>query len=261
MKTLLVGACDPERTYRLSDPDAPGEAEFEYTVVAALACAYPAYKCVLFGGTFVFDGDARRPDLALVARDLSHWFVVEVELVTHSLEHHVLPQVRAFTYGTPQADCVSALADRLGLDRERAKTLVHLVPRSVAVVANKRDLDWSQTLRGLGTQMLVVSKFHTPGGQVAVEIEGELQVVSASLGFATFSAVDRSLRLPATSRLRSGTVQLVDPAGGPSLWTVAESQGTLWITKDVGTPDFPDGAVIQLVRTVDGRLCLRRPGA
>lgn len=258
MKTLLVGNCSTDTTFRLMDPDAPSEAEFEHAAVKALACAYPAYQCVLFGGTFVHpDSGARKPDLALVARDLSHWFVIEVELTSHSFDHHVLPQVRAFVFGEPQPDCMSVMADRLDIDRGRAETLVRHVPRSVAVVANRKDDAWTQALRALPAQLLVLSLFRTEGGAPAVEIDGELRAVQESLGFGTYSAVDRSLRFHQLIRLPRGDVQLVDEGGAAATWKVVEANGAVWATKVVGTPDFADGAFAQVVKTWDSRLLLR----
>ena len=45
------------------------------------------------------EGIRRRPDLALVDKNYTMWVVVEVELEKHSLEHHVVPQIRAFATG------------------------------------------------------------------------------------------------------------------------------------------------------------------
>jgi len=258
VKTLLVGDCSQANTFHLLDPDAPSEAEFEHAVVRALVCAFPQYECVVFRGTFKHpDWGGRRPDLALVARDLSHWFIVEVELTSHSLDHHVLPQVRTFIYGEPQADCVSALAERLGLDRGRAETIVRFVPRSVVVVTNRRDDVWEQSLRTLTAQILVVSLLLTEGGVPAVEIDGQLRAVQESLGFGTYSAVDRSLRFHPLVRIPRGDVQLVDEGGAAATWRVSEASGALWATKVVGVPDFPDSAVVQVVRTWDSRLLVR----
>ena len=53
----------------------------------------------------------KKPDLALVANDLSHWFVVEVELLSHSLDGHVLPQMRCLKYGEPQLGCVEIISN------------------------------------------------------------------------------------------------------------------------------------------------------
>lgn len=261
MKTLLVGDCDPDRAFRLSDPDAYSEAEFEHTVVRALAWLYPRYHCILFGGTFLLDGvGSKRPDLALIAADLSHWFVIEVELTSHSLDHHVLPQVRAFIYGEPQRDCVSVIEQKLKIPRDRAGTLVHFVPRSVAVVANKRDETWATAFRALNAQMLVVSVFHSVKGGVALSVEGDLQAVSESIAFGTYSAVDRSCKFASNVRVPRGEIQLVDDSGVVATWEAVDGESSLWITKVLGIPDLPHRATVQLLRAYDGRLILKCPG-
>lgn len=258
MKTLMVGECSEKSTYHLSDPDAMSETEFEHAVVKALACAYPEYSCVLFGGTFRHeDSGARRPDLALVARNFSHWFIVEVELTSHSLEQHVLPQVRSFVYGDPQEDCSSILSDRLNISKSRAETLVRFVPRSVAIIANRRNEMWRQALRGLNAQMVVVSVFKTAAGGDAVELDGELLAVQRSLGFGIYSAVDRSVRFPASVCLPRGELEFVDEGGAAATWLVREGSGLLWATKRIGVPDLSDGAYAQVVGTFDGRILLR----
>jgi len=258
MKLLLVGDGQSGEALRLSDPDSVSEAEFEHAVVEAFSRAYPQYACFLFGGTFVHpECGAKRPDLALVARDLTHWFVVEVEIASHSLEHHVLPQVRAFVYGEPQPDCVSSVANGLQLDRQRAGTLVRMIPRSVAVITNRRDEKWSVAIRALNAQMLVVSRFSSDSGMQAVEIEGELRAVQESLGFGKFSAVDRSVRFSPSTPLPRGVIEIVDQRGTATEWKVSSGTGALWVTKVRGTPSLADGLVLQLVRMRDGRLLLR----
>jgi hypothetical protein len=114
MRTILVGDCAADRLYQLSDPDALTEPEFEYAVARALTCIYQNFRCIVFGGSFHYLDRTHKPDLALVAKDFSHWFIIEVELISHSLDLHVLPQIRTFSYGVPAADCISILSKQLG---------------------------------------------------------------------------------------------------------------------------------------------------
>jgi hypothetical protein len=259
MRTVLVGDCAVGLSFRADDPDAPNEDEIEYAAVKALSCIYTEYDCVVFTGGFRYDEQVLRPDLALVAKDRSHWFVIEVELVSHSLERHVLPQVRAFRYGEPEPDCITALARELKIDPGAAATLVRYVPRSVAVIANKRIVQWEYSLQALSAQLLTVAKFTTAKGEQAIELAGALEVVSRSRGFGKYSATDRSIQFPRASGLRAGKVQLSDLNGNPALWTAQETTESIWLTKDLGTPDLPDGKFVQLVETVDGRFSLRLP--
>ncbi len=259
MRTILVGECSDERTYLMSDPDAPQENEFEFSVGKALACAYPNYSCVVFGGTFRHNNRLFRPDLALVAKNFSHWFIIEMELVSHSFDRHVLPQVLALRYGDPQVDCLNVLARELEITPARAGTLLSQVPRSVAVVANKRDDRWQIALSAHGVQMLAVSVYRSMLGAEAIEVEGVLEVLEENLGFGTYSSTDRSLRFPSTVNLPAGSIQINDPDGGLSSWTVTRDRGTTWVTKDYGSPSIANSTYVQLIRTVGGRLSLRRP--
>jgi hypothetical protein len=257
VKTLLVGDCGQQQAYQILDPDGQTEAEFEYVVVQALTCAYPKYRCVLFHGNFRYDNRTYRPDLALVARDYSHWFVVEVELVSHSLDGHVLPQIRAFQYGTPETDCVNVLAAELEIDRRQASTLIELVPRRVVVVANSRIEKWGIAFRALDVQMIAVSIYQSRFGTKAIEIDGTLDIFAENLGFGVYSATDRSIRFHGSLRLEE-VVNLHDPLAAISTWTVRTTGQATWVTKEFGTPNIEDGARIQLIRTVDGRLSMRR---
>lgn len=259
MRTILVGDCAIEHLYEMTDPDAPTEVEFESQVVQALTCIYANYHCIVFGGSFELENRTCKPDLALVANDFSHWFVIEVELVSHSFEQHVLPQVVAFRYGDPQLDCISVLSRELEKPPERVKTLLDHVPRSVVVVANKREPQWQIALRAHDIQFLAISKFQSRFGVPAFEVDGTLEVLQESLGFAVYSATDRSLRFPKTVRLPSGAIQINDPAGSRSSWTVTRDDHCAWVTKDVGSASIAEGSYIQVVRTIDGRISLRRP--
>jgi hypothetical protein len=258
MKTLMFGECAAERTFGLRDPNFPSETEFEYLAAKAITCAYPLYRCVTFGGGFVFEGKISRPDLALIANDFSHWIVVEVELITHSLNLHVLPQLRAFRYGEAQSDCAPILARRLSISASRAETLVKHVPRSVAVVANKRKLEWQMAFRALDVQMLVVSVYDSKEGQVAFEIEGTLERSKENVGFGEYSATDRSIRFHRGTGLPMGRVQVADSDGGPSWWVISGAPDAIWMTKETGVLDVEDGAFVQMIRTVEGQLYLRR---
>jgi len=133
------------------------------------------------------------------------------------------------------------------------------VPKSVVVVANKRDFRWEIALAAHNIQLLAVSSFRSPDGVDAIEVDGVLEVIEESLGFGTYSVADRSLRFHNTPKLPTGRVQINDPLGAPAYWIVSHSQRATWITKEFGAPDIDDGSHVQIVRSVGGRLSLKRP--
>ncbi len=199
MKLFIGGNCDSKDVFNLLDPSAFSEIDFEAHAVRALVCAYPGYHCIAFRADFSFENQIRRSDLALVHKSFSHWFIVEVELLSHSLMGHVVPQVRCFRYGDPLSSCAGLLCDAIPqMDFSRAVSFLQFIARSVVVVVNRTSAEWKSCFRGLDVQMLTLSIYRRADGQIAHEIEGSLFVVKENLGFFRYSAVDRSLRLPPT---------------------------------------------------------------
>jgi hypothetical protein len=112
--------------------------------------------------------------------------------------------------------------------------------------------------RGLDVQMLVVLVYDSNQGQVAFEIEGGLERSQENIGFGEYSATDRSIRFHRGTALPLGRVQVADSDGGPSWWIISPSPDAIWMTKEAGTLDVKNGAFLQMIRTVEGRLLLRR---
>ncbi len=258
MKIFVGGNCASDAVFNLLDPSAFSEAEFEAHAVKALICAYPEYHCMAFRADFSFENQVRRSDLALVHRSFSHWFIVEVELVSHSLMGHVVPQVRCFRYGDPLSSCAGLLCDAIPeLDYSRALSFLQFIPRSVVVVVNRYSSDWVSCFRGLDVQMMTLSVYRRKNdGQVAHEIDGTLLVVKENLGFYRYSAIDRTLRLPPTLSEVADRIQIEDPFGVTGSWLVSRTEDAVWLTKEVGDPGLPHNELLQILRTNSGSLKL-----
>jgi hypothetical protein len=258
MKKLVAGECNEDNIFHLVDPTAFAEIDFEAEVVQSLNCLFPEYWCGVFAGTFVLEGERRASDLAMIHKKLSHWFVVEVELAGHSLDRHVLPQVRCFRYGEPDQTCTSSLLSAFSfLSREQAHALLAHLPRYVAVVGNLPDPEWATALRALDVQYLTVTVYRDRNGRSAHEVEGLLAARTESLGFARFSAIDNCLRINNRCGLNAGSLQIIDQFGTPAIWTVREASGVFWISKDLGPALLEHGGYVQIIRTFDGRISLR----
>jgi hypothetical protein len=257
MRKLLTGACHPDNIFQLVDPTSYLEGDFEAEVVKALSCLMPEYRCGVFAGTFVLEGERRVADLALIHKTLSHWFVVEVELAGHSLQHHILPQVRCFRYGDPADSCATSLARAFDdLSIKQAEDLLRYIPRYVVVVGNLPDPLWATQLSAVDTQYLTVSVYQDHHGRKAHEVEGRLFVRAHSLGFARFSATDNCLRIPRGCGLPVGSIQIVDQFGNAAGWTVRDASGQLWIQKDHGPALISHDSLVQIIRNFEGRISI-----
>lgn len=258
MRKLVTGDCHEDNIFHLVDPTQFVESDFEAEVVKALTCLMPEYLCGVFAGAFVLEGERRIADLALIHKSISHWFVVEVELAGHSLERHVLPQVRCFRYGEPESSCVTSLVRAFSeLTRDQADLLLHYVPRYVAVISNLPDSMWTTKLSAVEVQHLTVSVYKDRNGRSAHEVEGRLIAKTENLGFARFSAIDNSLRIHKYCGLPVGNIQIVDQFGNPADWTVREDAGVLWVCKDRGPALIPHNSNVQIIRNFEGRISIR----
>ena len=258
MRRLIFGSCEPQRLYQQLDPTEPSEDEFENVVLAALICLYPSYSCFKFSGTFQMEDRGWRPDLAMVAKDLSHWFVVEVELTSHSFEGHVLPQVSAFKFGEYHQDCVSQLTKRMKLDQSTVEAFLQTSVRHVAVIANQYDRDWEVSLKALQIQFATASMYANVSGERAVELDGNLIPNEEYLGIGKYSALDRSIVATSRIQLADGHQRIYDLNGHDADWHVHTNGNLVWITRSKGRPTIEDGLSIQIMRTSDGSLRLRK---
>lgn len=255
MKIFIGGNCHSDAAFNLLDPSAFTEGEFEAHAVKALVCAFPDYRCIPFRADFSFENQIRRSDLALVHKSFSHWFIVEVELLSHSLIGHVIPQVRCFRYGDPLSSTAGLLCEAIPeMAHSRAVSFLQFIPRSVVVVANRSSVEWSTCFKGLDVQMLTVSVYQRADGQIAHEIDGSLFVLKENIGFFRYSAIDRSLRLPHTFTEVEGRIQIEDPFGVTGAWIVSRTEEAVWLTKELGDPGLPHNEMLQVLRTSTGKL-------
>ncbi len=109
------------------------------------------------------NGTRNIPDLAIVAKDLSCWFVVEVELAHHSLNSHVIPQVTTFVEGEYSDIHAQYLNSRLELDcYESLFSLVRYQRPIVLVVVDSSSVyqsDWHKELRSIGVKMAILEAY------------------------------------------------------------------------------------------------------
>jgi len=258
MRKILTGDCRTENIFTMMDPTQFSEIEFEVEVHKALSCLMPNYWCGVFAGSFVHENERRMSDLAMIHRELSHWFVVEVEIAGHALDGHVLPQVRCLRFGEPDQTCIMSLHNAFPqITVKEAKLILDHVPRSVIVIANVHDPVWITALRGLDTELLTVSIYESTHTKRAYELEGKVSVRRESLGFAQFSAFHNSIKVAKSSKLPIGFVQIEDQFANIGDWTVTEAKDALWLTKNKGPVLLPHDGYVQLIRTFDGRICLR----
>lgn len=155
------------------------EADFSNVVKAELSEMLPAFSVLEFS-PFILgeEGSRRRPDLAIVHRDYSMWIVVEVELDSHPLQSHVIPQVRTFAtgnYDSSHADFLHAKDPTLDKDKLRNLTMYH--PPTISVVVNSRSVledGWDVLELDYSARLTFFESFRARNGDVIFSVSGYL---------------------------------------------------------------------------------------
>jgi len=257
MRAFVLQVNGPAHTLLVDEEAYQNETTFEAHVLECLARIYPRYRCVVFGGVFTRDLDARHADLAIISKDFSHWFVIEVELLSHSLRGHVLPQVRTIRYGDLALESAVVLSREMSIEVEAAKTLIDRVPRATGVISNGYNHEWALALSAIDVQYLSILPFAAKSGIKGYEIQGDLEISRISIGFGIYDAVASAVRMLAEVDLPSGALQIEGPDGVLSEWTAMREAGRMWLLKAGARLDCQNRAYVQIVRALGGKLTLR----
>ncbi len=257
VKTILLNEFGLARLDQ-EDPTAAFEAAFEEVASKVLRQLYPSCHVLQFKPTVQSGGTGWKPDLALVDSTYAFWFIIEVEIATHSLQRHVLPQVRALRDGDYGAEAVNILSQLIGITKDRAATIVQHIPRYMGVISNQENSEWVNALAAENIQHMSIATFSgTPGGSVYF-ISGLLEPAERSLGFGLVLASHQAIRARRRGFWRQGTYMITEPSGA-SKWDCIVDGNNVWLTKQKGVITIPDQTYVQLIARDDGAILLRIP--
>jgi hypothetical protein len=128
-------------------------------------------------------GISKRPDLALISRNLSSWTIVEVEVGTHDLDH-VLDQVRVFANGDYNPPEIAEYAKKqiktscdkvIGLPR-LTKLFSKQTP-SILVIADTPEVSWQSDLEKEGVDLCIFQIYKSVRGLYIYRTSGQYPIV------------------------------------------------------------------------------------
>jgi hypothetical protein len=151
------------------------ETEFESILFQEAAHIFPEYQPVPFK-TIVLseDGDAKA-DFALIHKEYRSWWVVEAEMGHHSLDLHVIPQVRRLSranYNEAEAQYLCEKATTL--DCARIKEMIKGQQPRVLVVVNVPVPGWREDLRPFGAVLAIFQIFRSRFNRYVYRLNGDL---------------------------------------------------------------------------------------
>jgi hypothetical protein len=188
------------------DPLAFFETEFEGVILQNVHLLHPDAILLPFKQTvFSSEYESKKPDLALIDRDYRFWWVIEVELASHSLSSHVIPQTRVLVDGRYGDEHISALLRASPeLDRDRLESMMRGEPPRVVVISNRYDPRWDRELAAIGVAYSVFNVFRSTlnndiflfDGSLPQEAGHHVSIITPAKGIPRFFRVHSPGALP-----------------------------------------------------------------
>jgi hypothetical protein len=240
---------------------APGsmlETDFERVVIERGQLVFPNFHVVPFKNAVFSEEDCAKADLALVERSYREWWVVEVELGNHSLEGHVLPQVRTLARASYGEDEGRALCGACpGLEPNRVSDMLKGKQPRVLVIVDTERKEWIQPLKRYDAELLVLQMFRSDRNDHAFRIDGHLPAVSNSIVSECYfdSLVPRFLVVhsPALLGIPAGRKISIRYGKYVTEWQRIDGQDRVWLAPARQNPLSRDQNY-QIMKSEDGSL-------
>ena len=163
MRPFLVES--PPRIFRPQVPDT--EKDFENQVLRVASEIMPGFTAASWK-PIIRDrhGHGARPDLAMIARDLESWYVIEVELAAHSVPRHIAPQLETLGNGVYDSSLLPSLQKAFPSESTEALTrMVRREPGLLCIADQYTDRIW-RTCRDTGFELVVLEPYFRRFGRM-----------------------------------------------------------------------------------------------
>jgi len=156
------------------------EAEFERKIRQQVGAVFPDYYTSSFKIEIEADQkEPRKPDLAMVHRDFKDWWIVEVELIGHTLSH-VIDQVSVFTHGNYNSIRIADYLKQknieenlVELDYNKLKEMIFYQQPKVLVIVDEQQSEWESELSKYGASVCLFQVYRNTTGSESFRLNGE----------------------------------------------------------------------------------------
>jgi len=246
------------QTSYLIDPCARSESKFQKDVIKVLKNYYPDYYIFPFSPYVRKGVFSSRPDIALVHKSKSHWYLGEIETYGHDLIKHVIPQISCLKNGYITAGREKTLQKELGISRKQAEVFIKCIPREVVVVSNFFDLKWKNAIEQCGCSFICVYHYKKPGYSEEIFLPfGKLKKTQKSICFGHVNAGD-NLIIFHTKLPNRRSINITTHVG-TSKWLLSVEGNKTCLIKQKGIIEFRDKSVVQMVEESSGNIFIKDP--
>ena len=236
------------------------ESEFEKLLFQESARIFTDYYPVPFK-TIVLseDGDAKA-DFALIHKGYRSWWVVEAEMGHHSLEGHVIPQVRRLARATYQDSEADYLCDQDAiLDRARVREMIKGEQPRVLVVVNIPVPGWREQLRPFYAAVAIFQIFRSKFNRYVYRVNGDFpsennEIISTCRCW----EIHRFLKIDSPTQLgvQRGEIVTLYHETGAIQWLRVDTADNVLLHALRDHP-LKKGLIYEIVRKGDGTLAIQ----
>ena len=151
------------------------EEDFEDVFYTHAKNIFPDYHCLDFKLKVSSKAGATIPDFALIAKDYTSWVIGEVELSSHNLTEHVLPQVERFVLGKyDDGSIASKLCQKYShLDPGKVQELLRSQSPEVFLIANEFLDEWKLPLTKRGVKYISLEVYSSSHAERIIHVCGD----------------------------------------------------------------------------------------
>lgn len=239
------------------------ESDLEDLIVAQAAVLYPNYWVMKYKRIIQSEYGSAIPDLAFIEKNYRAWYLCEVELGSHDLFSHVIPQVAVFCnarVGAPEASYIAK--KKASLDENQLIAMTKGVPPGVLVLVNTFDSLWRRALSQWGALVGFIELYRDPAQRLIMRVNGDDLSIPEEL----ISECIRDELLPNALKVSSPAPveQIANPdlelwyQGGRTLWKVLRSGGTCWLLPKERCPLGSKDQRFTIIRDANARIRLEK---
>ena len=239
------------------------ECDLEDLIIAQAPVLYPNYWVMKYKRIIRSEHGTAKPDLAFIEKSYRGWYLCEVELGSHDLIAHVIPQVSVFCsarVGSAEASYIAGKEDTL--NEEQLAAMMKGLPPGVLVLVNKFDLSWRHAINQWGALVGFIELYRDPAQRLIMRINGD----DLSMPEELVSECIRDGLLPNALRVSAPAPinELANPdlelwyEGGRTHWKVLQSGGSCWLLPKDRCPLGQKDHRFTITRDADARLKLEK---
>lgn len=219
--------------YEEFEPGTYVEDTLERTIIARSKDVFPDYYTLPLKKTIQYNGESSQPDLCLVKKDYSRWYVIEVELAKKPFKGHTETQIRVFSNGKYNSTDISQyLAGKEPeINQEELRKLILRDEPGVLIMIDEYP-KWAEEAKSYPrTGILVFGMFDHPDGVEAYRIDGEYPIIEIERSRCKFP------KYPANTLIVSSP-KIMNIGNGDEIIIIDNGRKTKWERLDDGNKTF-----------------------